>query len=182
MPQEKQSGFREAMDNLPTLLDFDIVFITEKTDPALVANINKEGVTLMNKAQEKASQLSAAVERLQQAIREYDEHGYSSMRDGAVQRFEFCVELAWEATREWLLEQGYADINSPKAVMKQAYADGLLAEEALWLGMIQDRNLTPHIYDEATAAQIYHKIAGRYCPLLHGLAIKLAANAKGGSK
>lgn len=41
-----------------------------------------------------------------------------------------CTELAWKATREYLIDQGFSDgINSPKSVMRKAYAAGLLQEE-----------------------------------------------------
>ena len=127
----------------------------------------------MDKRKEKAANLQAAVERLKQAIAEYTAHQYESMRDGAIQRFEFCAELAWKALREYLLEQGYTEVNSPKAVMKQAYADGILSDDAAWLQMMQDRNITSHLYDEAAANAIYQKIEESYCAMLTQLAARL---------
>lgn len=174
MPESNQTAFRDALDALPTLLDFDVVFVNENTSPALIANILKDGVTIMDKAKEKAANLTVAVARLQEAISDYSTHKFLSMRDGAIQRFEFCAELAWKATREYLIEQGYADINSPKSVMKQAYADGLLDNEEAWLQLMQDRNLTSHIYDETTADTIYRRIEQSYCKLLQGLATLLS--------
>lgn len=173
MPKEHEAAFRDALEALPTLLAFDVVFVTPSLSPELLKNIEKDGIVLMDKAKEKAANLLYAVNRLQEAIREYDSLHYASMRDGAIQRFEFCVELAWKALREHLLAQGYANINSPKSVMKQAYADGLLSEETVWLQILNDRNLTSHIYDEAAAEEIYQRIAGSYCALLRSLAEKL---------
>ena len=46
-------AFREQLDELPTLLEFDLVFVTEQTDPKLVSNIERDGVILMDKMQEK---------------------------------------------------------------------------------------------------------------------------------
>lgn len=174
MPDHTQHIFRDAVEDLPTLLDFDLVFVSDQTDPALLANIRKDGIILMDKTNQKLINLTIAVERLQEALAEYSAHGFSSMRDGVIQRFEFCVELAWKALREYLIHQGYCEINSPKAVMKQAYADGILPDEGAWLQLIQDRNLTSHIYDEATADKIYHNIADRYCAMLDGLAKQLS--------
>ena len=38
--------FRQALEDLPTLLSFDLVCVDEHTSPALLENINREGVTL----------------------------------------------------------------------------------------------------------------------------------------
>lgn len=38
--------FRLALDDLPTLLSFDVVCVDANTSPALLKNIEKEGVTL----------------------------------------------------------------------------------------------------------------------------------------
>ena len=84
------------------------------------------------------------------------------MRDGVIQRFEFCTELTWKTLREYLLDQGYTEINSPKSVMRQAYADRLINDEQSWIGLLNDRNLTSHLYDEDTAVEIYNRISGIY--------------------
>lgn len=173
MPKENESEFRDAIDQLPTLLDFDLVFITDQTSPALIQNIKEDGIIIMSKAQERAINLTTAVKRLQEAIKEYESFHYDSMRDGAIQRFEFCAELAWKALRDYLLEQGYTNINSPKSVLKQAYADGFLSDESDWIQLIQARNLTSHLYDESTASEIYRNIAEVYSNMLEKLAQKL---------
>ena len=85
---------------MPTLLEFDLVFVTEQTNPKLVANIERDGVILMDKMQEKYEKLVQAVHRLDEAIVDYDQMGLDSIRDGVIQRFEFCVELAWKTLRE----------------------------------------------------------------------------------
>ena len=96
-----------------------------------------------------------------------------SIRDGVIQRFEFCVELAWKTLREYLLDQGYTEINSPKSVMKQAFADGILDHEDGWLQLLDARNETSHIYDEATATTVFGNIRTIYVPLLKDLIQKL---------
>ena len=157
-------AFREQLDELPTLLEFDLVFVTEQTNPKLVANIERDGVILMDKMQEKYEKLVQAVHRLDEAIVDYDQMGLDSIRDGVIQRFEFCVELAWKTLREYLLDQGYTEINSPKSVMKQAFADGILDHEEGWLHLLDARNETSHIYDEATATTVFGDIRTVYDP------------------
>lgn len=68
-------AFREQLDELPTLLEFDLVFVTEQTNPKLVANIERDGVILMDKMQEKYEKLVQAVHRLDEAIVDYDQMG-----------------------------------------------------------------------------------------------------------
>ena len=166
-------AFREQLDELPTLLEFDLVFVTEQTNPKLVANIERDGVILMDKMQEKYEKLVQAVHRLDEAIADYDKIGLDSIRDGVIQRFEFCAELAWKTLREYLLDQGYTEINSPKSVMKQAFADGILDHEEGWLHLLDARNETSHIYDEATATTVFGDIRTVYDPLLKNLIQKL---------
>ena len=104
---------------------------------------------------------------------EYEKYGISSARDGVIQRFEFCTELAWKSAREYLLEEGYTDINSPKAVMKEAYSSNLIDDEKIWVELLYSRNLTSHIYDEGTASEIYYNIRDKYTLLFKKLIEKL---------
>lgn len=162
MPAANQTMFTEEAEQLPTLLDFDIVFITEHTNRNFLDNILKDGVMLMNKFNEKVTKFSEAVKRLTEAIEEYNLYDVSSIRDGVIQRFEFCTELAWKAVREYLIDEGYTDISSPKSVMKQAYADNLINDEQIWIELLNARNQTSHIYDEETAKDIFENIKSKY--------------------
>lgn len=173
MPAANQILFTEEIEQLPTLLDFDIVFVTEKTNNKLLENINRDGVTLMNKFEEKFSKFCDAIKRLEESIDEYQNYNMTSIRDGAIQRFEFCTELAWKSTREYLIDQGYTDINSPKAVMRQAYADKLIDNEEIWIELLNARNETSHIYDEETAAEIFEDIKSKYISQFKYLVLKL---------
>lgn len=172
--KEKQPAFIQAVGSLPTLLDFDIVFITDNTNEALMKNISQDGVIIMDKFTEKLSKFSDAIKRLEEALKEYDKYQITSSRDGVIQRFEFCTELAWKSTREYMLAQGYVDINSPKSVMKQAYADNLIDDDQAWLALLYARNLTSHIYDENTANDIFDDIKNKYLTLLKQLLRKLS--------
>lgn len=162
MPKENQAAFADKIEQLPTLLDFDIAFISDNTNDKFLNNIIKDGIILMSKLEEKLSKFSEAVKRLEESVSDYNSYNVSSIRDGVIQRFEFCTELAWKAAREYLIEQGYTDINSPKAVMKQAYADNLINDEQLWIELLNARNQTSHIYDEETASDIFEKIRNKY--------------------
>ena len=141
MPEENEGAFGMDCDELPTLLKLDIVQIREGMNPAFLANIEKDGVTLMDRLHEKYEQFEAAVSRLREALEDYRSTPLSSVRDGVIQRFEFCAELAWKTMREYLLDQGYTEINSPKAVIRQAFAYGMIEDADGWVRLMNDRNL-----------------------------------------
>ena len=155
MPEENEGAFGMDCDELPTLLKLDIVQIREGMNPAFLANIEKDGVTLMDRLHEKYEQFEAAVSRLREALEDYRSTPLSSVRDGVIQRFEFCAELAWKTMREYLLDQGYTEINSPKAVIRQAFAYGMIEDADGWVRLMNDRNLTSHVYDEKTAEEVF---------------------------
>lgn len=160
---------RDALEELPTLLKFDVVSVREETDRLLLAEIERDGVLLMEKRVTKCDQFAMAFERLREAIAEHERTQSQVVRDGVIQRFEFTCELAWKSCREHLLEEGFTGIDSPKAAMRQAYACGLIDDEQGWLNLLQARNLTSHMYSEQQAQEIYGQIQGRFVPLFEKL-------------
>lgn len=165
MPEDNRAEFWMHCEELPTLLKFDIVHIQDGMEPVFLANIERDGIELMDKLHEKYDRFTAAVARLREALDDYKKFPLDSVRDGTIQRFEFCTELAWKTMREYLLDQGYTNINSPKEVIKQAFAFGMIDDQKAWVELLNDRNLTSHVYDEATAAAIFARIEGQYLPL-----------------
>ena len=71
MPEENQASFWMDCEELPTLLKLDIVFMRKGMDPAFLANIERDGVTLMDKFREKYSQFASAAARLREALDDY---------------------------------------------------------------------------------------------------------------
>lgn len=96
-------------------------------------------------------------------------------RDAAIKRFELAYELGWKAAQAVLRDLGL-DCRSPKACLREAYRQGWIDDQPLWLRMADDRNQTVHTYNEATAAAIYVRLP-EYVPLLSTLldAIRNAA-------
>lgn len=165
MPESQRGAFGAACEELPTLLKLDIVHIRPGMAPLFLQNIERDGIDLMNKFSEKYRQLVDAVARLREALSDYDKTALESVRDGVIQRFEFCTELAWKTMREYLIDQGYTELNSPKATIRQAFAFGLISDESGWLSLLEDRNLTSHIYNEETAKEIFGHISQKYLAL-----------------
>ncbi|MCF8231241.1 MAG: nucleotidyltransferase substrate binding protein [Bacteroidales bacterium] len=88
---------------------------------------------------------------------------------GLIQFFEITYELAWNLMKDYLQEQGYIDVKSPRSAIKRAFESELISDGHKWLELLNDRNLTAHTYDEDTVEKITNLIKGKYYPLLEEL-------------
>lgn len=164
--------FYNEIDEMDTLYKIDVTIINDKTSKSLIENINKDGIIIMeNKS--KIENYVIAVGRLKEAINQCKIDDNTLFRDGLIQRFEFCIELAWKASRWYMIELGFVDLNSPKQVMRQALSCGLIENGDVWINILNDRNLTSHMYNEDMATEIYNRILEKYIVCLEDLAKKL---------
>jgi len=161
---EALSGLFSELDELDTLLKIDLVAVTENTSHKLLEDIERDGVVLVDRLETKLANLERAVLKLREAAGEYARTGSEVVRDGVIQRFEFTCELAWKATREYLAGQGFVELSSPKAVMKEAFSAGVVEDGELWVRILNDRNLTSHVYSEQVANEVCARIVDAYLP------------------
>ncbi|WP_293723987.1 HI0074 family nucleotidyltransferase substrate-binding subunit [uncultured Cetobacterium sp.] len=63
-----------------------------------------------------------------------------------MQRFEFTLELSWKILKTYLTNEGLDCVNTPKCLIRQAYKAEIIKNGEICLEMIDDRNLTSHIY------------------------------------
>lgn len=112
----------------------------------------------MSNFEHRLENFKKSVERLEEALAEYTITKSTTVRDGAIHRFKLCTELAWKTTREYLAEQGFVELNSPKTVMREAYSYKIIDDQDTWIQILNDRNLTSHFYDEKTADEIFKRI------------------------
>ena len=112
-----------------------------------------------------------ALAQLAEAVHIYTaDPGDALYRDGLIQRFEFTVELAWKSLKEYLEDQGAVlGIASPRGVLKEAYAAGVITDAETWNRIIEARNITSHVYDEKTAQTVAYQIAREFLPVLQKL-------------
>ena len=61
-----------------------------------------------------------------------------------------------------MLSQGNATLLGPRDTIREAFRLELLSDGEAWMLMIQDRNLTAHTYNRATAEAIVVNIRERY--------------------
>ena len=78
-------------------------------------------------------------------------------RDSAIKRFELCFDLCWKLIKIWSKKQGI-ECNSPRSCFKTAFQLHLIDYEKKYLKMIDDRNLTVHLYEEKHADQVYSRL------------------------
>jgi len=90
------------------------------------------------------------------------------IRDSIIQRYEYTIELAWKTLKDYLEDEGFIDVSSPKKVIRQALKEGYITDSA-WLKALDDRNKTTHAYDEEMAQEITEQIKEQYFFLLRDL-------------
>jgi nucleotidyltransferase substrate binding protein (TIGR01987 family) len=66
------------------------------------------------------SNYKKALNKLQDAINEYDDEMTDLEKEGMIQRFEYTFELGWKTLQDLLYERGYLDVKGLTPVLKQA--------------------------------------------------------------
>jgi nucleotidyltransferase substrate binding protein (TIGR01987 family) len=105
---------------------------------------------------ERIAEFQRAVQRLDEALQAGTDN--SLFIDAAIQRFEFCVELAWKSLAKVLERDHAIMVASPKSAVQAAYQVGMIDDEPAWVAMLRDRNLTSHTYREALAREIHQRL------------------------
>jgi nucleotidyltransferase substrate binding protein (TIGR01987 family) len=97
------------------------------------------------------SEFTNAISRLEEAIQQPKNE---FIRDSVIQRFEFCIELAWKSAKKAM----GTSTSSPKDVIRELAQSSYIDNVELWLKAIDMRNLSSHTYKEDLAEQVYHFI------------------------
>lgn len=123
---------------------------------------------------EKLSDFGKALLRLNEAIDESKNNPVSStLKDGVIQRFEFCYEICWKLIKYYLENEGIQEAKSPKSTFREAFKIGIIEDGEVWIDMLNDRNLTSHVYDEDVAFDIYGKIISIYFEQMNNMYVLL---------
>lgn len=89
-------------------------------------------------------------------------------REALIKRFEFTQELSWNLLKDYLSYQGETEISGSRDAYRKSLRLGLIDSEC-WMGMIADRNLSAHDYNDQKAAAICGRIISDYHPLMKKL-------------
>ena len=93
-------------------------------------------------------------ERALALLREAMVNGPSALnqleKEGVIQRFEYCFELAWKTTKDYMEANGFVfAVVMPRQVFKDAFAAKVIADVQVWIAMLDHRNLLSHTYNPA---------------------------------
>lgn len=154
----------EEIESLKTLVKIDVHNIA-KSEKRFKERVKATGkvifsATIKLRAEDGLHNFSNAFERFSSIVaREVDlkEAGFDDIYlDLVVKRFEFTFEMSWKALKRVLSYLGI-EAKNPRMVFKEAYAQEIINDEAIWLDMIEQRNLSSHVYDESEIKGILAK-------------------------
>ena len=156
---------KEEIEKLSTLLKIDVVNIAF-TEERFRKRITATGKVLYSatkqlRAEDSLLNFSKALERFASAVDRqedfFDKGDDDIYLDLVVKRFEFTFEMSWKAIKRYLDFTGIGCM-SPRGCYKEAFSQGLITEEDIWLDMIEMRNLSSHVYDEEEIKGILEKL------------------------
>ncbi|BBB90017.1 MAG TPA: nucleotidyltransferase substrate binding protein [Methylomusa anaerophila] len=82
-----------------------------------------------------------------------------------IQAFEFTFELVWKTLKDYMEEEGF-EVNSPKAVLRQAYQANYISNGDVWMEALKKRNNTVHNYDASLMEETVNFIIDDFYPAL----------------
>ncbi len=94
------------------------------------------------------------------------------VRDSAIKRFEMCFDLAWKNIQIYARNEG-VECHSPRGCLKSAFQLNLIDYDEHWLEMLEDRNLTVHMYKERYAEEVFARLP-KHLDLFKSLAQRLS--------
>ncbi len=93
---------------------------------------------------------------------------HKALRDACIQRFEFCVELAWKVS----IKNLGLDTKAPNPAIREMAQNKLIDDPQIWFEFLLARNKTSHSYDEDVAKAVYKEVE-RIVPELNSLVTRL---------
>lgn len=91
-------------------------------------------------------------------------------KEGVIQRFEYCFELAWKTAKDYMEQSGFVfGTVTPRQVLKDAFAAKIVHDGQAWIDMLDHRNLLSHTYNPAKFAEAVVAIHTRYLAAIERL-------------
>ena len=88
-------------------------------------------------------------------------------QEGIIQRFEYSYELAWKTMKDYLEEDGVIIRPvTPRSVIKEAFATGMIEDGQVWIDMMLHRNLLAHMYDFSQFKEVLEAVEKHYLSVL----------------
>lgn len=82
------------------------------------------------------------------------------VKNGRIQKFEYCTELLWKTIKRFLLVVHGIETVSPKTAVKELYSIGhvTVEEYEVLCSMIDARNMLSHVYREEYFEEVLAKL------------------------
>ena len=91
-------------------------------------------------------------------------------QEGAAQRLEYTLELAWKCMKDYLEDSGVTiSPATPRQVIKEAFVAKIITNGQTWIDMLNHRNLLSHTYDFAVFEEAIRATEDRYLFTLNAL-------------
>ena len=94
-------------------------------------------------------------------------------RAGLIHFFSMTFELAWKTMKDFLEDQGFTDVTTPRSAIKKSFEVELLQDGKTWLECLEKRNLMTHVYDEEIASEVETLIKNNYFPIIEQFVNKM---------
>jgi len=108
------------------------------------------------------SKFEAILKEFKDALKNFEEvmqeERSEVVRDAAIKRFELTFELAWKLIKAFLEEHHNMRCASPQSCFREAFSQGLINYDEMWIKMAEWRNLAVHTYREELAEDLYKKL------------------------
>lgn len=160
-----------SINDIKTLYSFDVIFVDQDTNGLIFDEIIRKGVDIyikeiFSRKDIRYNELKKAYEKLEEVVKskdKYDNNLEQILIDSTIQRYEFTFELMWKVIKDYIENEGFDDnLASPKTTLKIAFKNGIINEEKIFSNMLEDRNITTHLYDQKSSKEIYNRICNIY--------------------
>lgn len=114
--------------------------------------------------------LRTAVEILDERSGKLDAETLAIVREGAIQRFEYCFELAWKTLMDYLR---WRKVTLPKSgggdVLKAAFESGYISDGEVWMEALDARNEMSHVYRQESFERVLRDVRSRFLAVIEDL-------------
>ena len=81
---------------------------------------------------------------------------------GTIKLFELAYETGWKALKSYLAEKQGIQTTTAKNVFQEAFRFQIISDQNVWLQMIQDRNISVHVYNQGDAEKLVERILDQH--------------------
>ncbi len=132
--------------------------------------MSEKKVTPKEQCQQRLLSLEKSLVSLNEAHTFYLKNSQNNIYAMAlIQSFEFSFELCWVVVKYFIQHKDIVNLKYARAVIKQAFKNGIIQNGDLWIDMLETRNKLSHVYSEQMAREFVEKISKKYVKEMHNM-------------